>query len=463
MERRLHDDGAPRLLVETLAHQYRQLLEHQSGYLRRAAIEPVTALPDADALPAAEGDPELLARVAMIKLNGGLGTGMGLESTKSLIPVREGLSFLDIIIRQVLCLRRERDVTLPLLLMNSFVTHAETQDALRAYPELARGQGDLPVAFQQHRVPKIRQDDYTPLHWPSRPALEWCPPGHGDLYTVLCATGLLARLLERGFSYAFISNADNLGARLDPRILRYLAERQLPFLMEVADRHAADSKGGHLARGRAGQLLLREAAQCPPDETDDFQDIARYRYFNTNNLWLNLPALRDRLAGTGPVLDLPLIVNSKTADPNDPASPPVYQLETAMGAAIALFPGAEALRVPRTHFAPVKSTSDLLAVRSDLYELTAEWQLRPRWTAEHELPVVDLDARFYKRLQDFEERFPKGAPLLRACRNLKILGDIRFGGGVVLEGRVNLAHEGSLPAQIPDGARLTGRGEPMVV
>ena len=108
--------------------------------------------------------------------------------------------------------------------------------------------GDLPADFVQNREPKIRADDLAPVSWPPNPELEWCPPGHGDLYTALVTSGMLDTLLDHGYEYAFVSNADNLGAVLDPRILAWFAAEELPFLMEVADRTEADRKGGHLAR-----------------------------------------------------------------------------------------------------------------------------------------------------------------------------------------------------------------------
>ena len=118
--------------------------------------------------------------------------------------------------------------------------------------------------------------------------------------------------------------------------------------------------------------MLRETAQTPEEDLEALQDTARHRYFNCNNLWVSLPALKTLLDERDGVLGLPLIVNEKTVDPSDPASPAVIQLETAMGAAIEVFDGAAALRVPRKRFAPVKTTDDLLVVRSDAYSLTDE-------------------------------------------------------------------------------------------
>jgi len=290
-------------------------------------------------------------------------------------------------------------------------------------------------------------------------ALKWCPPGHGDLYPALVSSGALDALEAAGIEYAFVSNADNLGAVVDPAILGYLAEHRVPFLMEVADRTAADRKGGHLARRASdGQLLLRERAQCPDESLGAFEDVTRHRYFNTNNLWLHLPTVRRLLDERDGVLGLPLIVNAKTVDPRDPESPGVYQLETAMGAAIATIPGAQALRVERARFAPVKTTADLLAVRSDAYTLTADQRVIPNPDRDPALPPLDvrLDKAHYGLIDRLDARFPHGPPSLLECAELEVQGDVVFGRDVRCVGHVRLEHRGPEPRQIPDGEVLQG-------
>jgi UTP--glucose-1-phosphate uridylyltransferase len=309
----------------------------------------------------------------------------------------------------------------------------------------------------QHKVPKVAQADLTPVAWPVNPDWEWAPPGHGDIYTALVTSGMLDTLLGVGIEYAFVSNADNLGAFIDPAILGYFVNNRLPFLMEVADRTAVDRKGGHLARrAEDGRLILRESAQCPAEDMDAFQDIVRHRYFNTNNLWLDLPALNALLEATGGILGLPMIRNSKTVDPRDPNSTPVYQLETAMGAAISLFDGAGAVRVSRTRFAPVKTCDDLLAVRSDAYVLTDDYRIVPNPVRQSGTPVVSLDPRFYKLIDDLEARFPYGPPSLVECERLTVKGDVRFGRGMVCRGDVEVVNAGSRQAVVGDGVVLDG-------
>jgi UTP--glucose-1-phosphate uridylyltransferase len=392
-------------------------------------------------------------RAVVIKLNGGLGTSMGMTGPKSLLPVKEGLTFLDIIVRQVLALRERFGAGLPLVLMNSFATREETLAALERHPGVA---ADVPIDFVQNKVPKLRADDLQPASWPDNPALEWAPPGHGDLYTALAGSGMLRTLLERGYRYAFLSNSDNLGAVLEPRILAWFAREQIPFLMEVADRTEADRKGGHIARGPGGGLLLRESAQTPDEDLVAFQDVGRHRYFNTNTLWVDLQALAERLERQGGFLGLPMIANRKTVDPSDPSSTEVIQLETAMGAAIGVFDGAQAIRVPRARLSPVKTTNDLLPVRSDAYLLTEESQVRLAPERHDSPPIVDLDERFYKLVGDFEPRFPAGPPSLLGCERLSVKGDVVFGRDVVVRGSVTVNHAGEEQLHLADGTVLEG-------
>jgi UTP--glucose-1-phosphate uridylyltransferase len=433
--------------LAALRRRLGQLEERQAGCLPGEALEPLADLPCLDGLP---GPPpgrarEVLDRLVVIKLNGGLGTSMGLSGPKSLLEVKPGTSFLDVLVTQVLAARERHGARLPLVLMNSAATRAPSLKALRRYDGL--GVPGVPPDFLQGREPKLRADDLWPVQWPADPELEWCPPGHGDIYTALAASGTLDALLDDGLRYAFVSNSDNLGALADVRLAAWLAAQQVPFALEAVRGTPADRKGGHLARYQ-GRVVLRETAQVPGGDTS-FSDVERWRWYNTNNIWIDLRALKNLQAADPAAPALPLIVNRKTVDPRDPASTPVIQLESAMGAAIGSIPGARALHVPRSRFAPVKTTDDLLVVRSDAYELTGDGQMRPGFGGPG--PVVWLDKAFYQLLPDFERRFPAGAPSLRRCRRFEVVGDVTFGAGVTAVGDVRVAG----PCHVPDGEVLS--------
>lgn len=442
-------EGLPEVVIRTFAHSYSQLVQGETGLIPEEDIRPVDDLPDSESLPAhfEQRGREELPRTVLVKLNGGLGTGMGLEKAKSLLPVKDGLSFLDIIARQALASE------IPLVLMNSFSTSDDSLAALATYPAL---KGDIPLDFLQHKVPKVRQDDFSPAECPDASELEWNPPGHGDIYTALITSGLLDLLLQKGYRYAFVSNADNLGAVVDTSILGYLTDSQVPFLMEVADRTEADRKGGHLACSPDGQLLLREAAQCPAEDEGSFQDVSRHRYFNTNSLWLNLEKLKEILDQTQGVLGLPPIYNRKTVDPRDADSTPVIQIETAMGSAISVIDGAAAIRVPRTRFAPVKTTDDLLIVRSDAYLLNKNFCVVRNPECRQGPPVVRLDGRYFKLIDEFDNRFPAGIPSLLNCSRFTVTGDVLFGKETSCDGDVVIENGTDEQLFIDDFTRLGG-------
>lgn len=447
-EARMREANMGDAIVRAFQHSYAALLAGRTGMLAESSIQPVTELPQIDAGHSGwTGNDSLLSQTVIVKLNGGLGTSMGLDNPKSLLVVKNGLSFLDIIAQQLLRVRRASRVDLRFLLMNSFSTSAPTLDWLKHNPDMGAPDD---VELMQNRIPKVDAESFRPARWTANPNLEWCPPGHGDLYPSLLGSGWLERLLEDGVRFMFVSNADNLGATMDSAILGHFANSNRSFLMEVCERSAADRKGGHLAQ-RDGQLLLRESAQCPDADQDSFQDITRHRFFNTNNLWLRLDRLKELLDRNGGMIPLPVMRNSKTVDPRDPGSPKVIQLETAMGAAIECFDDAGAIAVPRSRFAPVKTTSDLLAVRSDAYDLTQDFRVTLNAAREGKPPSVDLDKDYCKLVDQLEASLTAGVPSLKECSSLKTQGAVRFSDRNVIRGNVSITNTSTSPALLPPG------------
>lgn len=443
-------DGLPEAAIAVFGDYYRQLESGQTGLILEETIEPLLDPPMLSDLEVdLDAAREALDRTVIIKLNGGLGTSMGLDKAKNLLPLRDGLTFLDVIVRQVLAARERHGVRLPLLLMNSFRTAADTEQALAAYPELARD--GLPLGFVQNREPKLTADGLEPVEWPADPELEWCPPGHGDLYIALQTSGVLDQLIEAGYQYANVCNGDNLGTAPSPQIAGWFAASGAPYAAEVCHRTVNDRKGGHLAIRKADQqLILRDTAQTADDEMDYFTDEHRHPFFHTNNLWFDLVMLRDALVERASVLGLPMIRNEKTVDPSDKSSTKVIQIESAMGAAVEVFDGATAICVGRDRFLPVKTTNELLLLRSDLYELDEDYRLV---AATDATVKVNLDPEHFKLVQDFDARFA-GPIGLREATSFTVQGDWSFGTDVSVVGAVELPAEDA--RRVDDGTVLRG-------
>lgn len=453
---RMRDVELPEAVIKNFERLFSDILHGKTGIITEEEIEPVTDVTAFEDIAGCDETvshgQELLRSLAVIRLNGGLGTTMGLDRAKSLLAVKEGLSFNDIIARQILDLRKRFNVEIPLVHMTSFSTDRDVCEAMAAYPELSPD--DLPVSFLQHRHPKIYADTMTPAN-EADDELNWNPPGHGDIYAALLASGLAQKLLDSGRRYVFVANADNLGATIEPAILGFFAKSGAPFLMETAERTAADAKGGHLARRRdSGRLVLRESSQAPtlPEGgvIPDFRDITKYRHFNTNNIWLDLQAVADEASKHDGSIPLPLIANKKTVNPRDRLSRKVIQIESAMGAAIEVFEGSVALQVPRARFAPVKSNNDLLVVRSDVYRLGSDFRLEvnPDRTCAG-LPLVSLENKYFGLISDFEQRMQVIPSLLHAV-SLSVEGDVSFVRPLEIRGRVSVVAGSEVATTIPE-------------
>jgi len=435
-QHKMADAGESALAVDVFTQYFKQLEAGVTGLIPEDSIDPIVEAPSIDDVEVSPAEAQdALDKTVLIKLNGGLGTSMGMSKAKSLLPVRGQKTFLDIIVDQVMYAREHYGVRLPLLFMNSFRTREDTLSRLPA-DFAAR---DLPVDFLQGMEPKLLVDSLEPVEWPADPSLEWCPPGHGDIYTTLVDTGLVDQLLDQGYRYLATANSDNLGAAPSAEIAGWFAASGADYAPEICRRTPADRKGGHLATRKSdGRTILRDTAQTPDEDMDFFTDVDRHPYFHTNNLWFNLESLRDLLGESAGVVGLPLIRNRKNVDPSDSTSPQVYQIECAMGAIVERFANARPIVVARARFLPVKTTNDLLTVQSDAYELGEDSQLV---LAVDEAPLVDLDPEFYKKIKDFTQRFEQ-VPSLAKTRSLTVRGDWTFRGDVAFEGDVTLSGQG---------------------
>ncbi|XP_028126593.1 UTP--glucose-1-phosphate uridylyltransferase [Camellia sinensis] len=387
---------------------------------------------------------KLLDKLVVLKLNGGLGTTMGCTGPKSVIEVRNGLTFLDLIVIQIESLNSKYGCNVPLLLMNSFNTHDDTQKIVEKYAK-----SNIEVhTFNQSQYPRLVVEDFMPVPCKGNTSKDgWYPPGHGDVFPSLKNSGKLDALLSQGKEYVFVANSDNLGAVVDLKILNHLIRNKNEYCMEVTPKTLADVKGGTLI-SYDGKVQLLEIAQVPDSHVNEFKSIEKFKIFNTNNLWVNLHAIK-RLVETN-ALKMEIIPNPKEVD-----GIKVMQLETAAGAAIRFFDHAIGINGPRSRFLPVKASSDLLLVQSDLYTLNDGYVTRNKARANPANPSIELGPEF-KKVADFLSRF-KSIPSIIELDSLKVTGDVWFGSGITLKGKVVIAAKSGVKLEIPDGAVIANK------
>nr|CAG31629.1 hypothetical protein RCJMB04_8o6 [Gallus gallus] len=394
----------------------------------------------------------VLNKLVVVKLNGGLGTSMGCKGPKSLIGVRNENTFLDLTVQQIEHLNKTYNTDVPLVLMNSFNTDEDTKKILQKY-SLSRVKI---YTFNQSRYPRINKETLLPIakdvSYSGENTECWYPPGHGDIYGSFYNSGLLDNLIAEGKEYIFVSNIDNLGATVDLYILNHLMNppngKRCEFVMEVTNKTRADVKGGTLTQYE-NKLRLVEIAQVPKAHVDEFKSVSKFKIFNTNNLWIALSAIK-RLQEKN-AIDMEIIVNPKTLD----GGLNVIQLETAVGAAIKSFENSLGINVPRSRFLPVKTTSDLLLVMSNLYSLNAGSLTMSEKREFPAVPLVKLGSSFTK-VQDYLRRF-ESIPDMLELDHLTVSGDVTFGKNVSLKGTVIIIANHGDRIDIPAGAVLENK------
>ncbi|KAL0236538.1 hypothetical protein GEMRC1_003120 [Eukaryota sp. GEM-RC1] len=366
----------------------------------------------------------LLKRVVVLKLNGGLGTSMGCSGPKSLIEVQNGKTFLDLVVDQLNYLNNEYDCEVPLVLMNSFNTDHQTKEALSNASSNVRV-----LTCIQSQFPRLDKTTWEPVATSKDHPEEWYPPGHGDVFRTLKRSGLLESLQLEGRDIVFLSNIDNLGATLDSSILKYMTLGH-DYVAEQTTKTAADIKGGCVIQYE-NRITLLETAQVPQDHMHEFTSIAKFPFFNTNNIWFSLPAVTQLLESSE--LHMDVIINPKKLNDR-----PVLQLEQAVGSAIGSFKNAGAVVVGRDRFLPVKKTNDLFLMKSNLFipdngKLTknpsAKW-----WSFNDLAPPVRLGSNFVT-VDQFIQSVPVIPDISELC-HLTVSGAVSFGEGIKLSGTV---------------------------
>ena len=427
--------------IRAFLRLYREAIGKGEGgiWMNEKDLDPVMHVPIIEAPPSTQrkSAEHFFSQCVVLKLNGGLGSSMGLTCAKALLDIKKNLNVLDVLFLQL----EKHPIVSPLILFNSHHTSAATMRYIHTRKN-EHFSKTIPAVTEliQHNIPRLCPQTHVPVQSPGKEGISWCPPGHGNVYNILYESGTIDTLLECGYKYLFISNSDNLGATLDADLATYFASSSLSFMMEVCRRRNEDQKGGHLAyRKRDGLWIVREAAQCSEQDRAFFADVHKYRYFNTNNLWMKLRDLKKKLVEWKGLLPLPVLRSTKPIDIQVSSSPKCWQLETAAGAAITLFGSkAKPIVVSRDRFRPIKFLHDLMFFRSDATKITRKGELRDICS---EPPRILLDELSYQRMGDLEALLKDNIPSLRFCTSLELVGQFQFSANVVLIGAVRFVNK----------------------
>jgi len=385
---------------------------------------------------------EHLEHVVVVKLNGGRSTSMGGAVPKCFVQAKNSMSFLDIAMKRIMYLNDRFKVEIPLVLMDSFFTNQATEKIVGRTPLLI-------MNFIQNEYPRLVAQDFSILD--TNTEEDWCPAGHGDFYISFYESGLLHKLLELGYRWVFISNIDNLCADVSPHLLGLMIDGGHDFMMEVTRKTRADVKGGAPAfiKGHPGLL---EIAQVAPEHEQEFQDIDKFRYFNTNNLWIDIEAIRDKIEAKS--LKIPTILNPKTIMNKE-----IIQIETAMGAAMGAFSKPAAIAVPRSRFFPIKKMKDLLILQSDAFLLDEQYRIVPNNRRPERLPFLPevVFGNGFMADNELANWFADPATLsLVEAESLAVNGKVFFEKNVVVKGKVEVTQQGEEQLRIAEGTVLEG-------
>ncbi|KAH9724769.1 UTP--glucose-1-phosphate uridylyltransferase [Citrus sinensis] len=375
----------------------------------------------------------LLDKLVVVKFNGALGTNMGFSGPKSAIEVKNNLTPLDLMVDQVESLNSKYGCNVPLLLMDTAETHDRVQKVLEKYSNSKVDIHSLSLSQQPHEKSfegHSRKDKLYPSS------------DHSVVFLSLMKSGTLDLLLVQGKEYALVVDSDNVAAVADPKIFNHLIQNQIEYCMEVAPVPSIDLRNS-LINLRPGKFQLVDITQNPTKQSG-----GKFKFINTRSMWVNLRAIK-RLIDTD---ELKVENFSSSKEVNDDQ---IISRGTAADSAIQFFDHTIGINVAQSRYLPVNSTSDLLLLQSDLYTADEGILVQNPARDNPANPSIELGPEFEK-VNDFQSRF-KSIPSIINLDSLKVEGDVWFGAGITLKGKVSIVAKPGMKLEIPDGIVLENK------
>lgn len=375
----------------------------------------------------------LLDKLVVVKFNGALGTNMGFSGPKSAIEVKNNLTPLDLMVDQVESLNSKYGCNVPLLLMDTAETHDHVQKVLEKYSNSKVDIHSLSLSQQPHEKSfegHSRKDKLYPSS------------DHSVVFLSLMKSGTLDLLLVQGKEYALVVDSDNVAAVADPKIFNHLIQNQIEYCMEVAPVPSIDLRNS-LINLRPGKFQLVDITQNPTKQSG-----GKFKFINTRSMWVNLRAIK-RLIDTD---ELKIENFSSSKEVNDDQ---IISRGTGADSAIQFFDHTIGINVAQSRYLPVNSTSDLLLLQSDLYTADEGILVQNPARDNPANPSIELGPEFEK-VNDFQSRF-KSIPSIINLDSLKVEGDVWFGAGITLKGKVSIVAKPGMKLEIPDGIVLENK------
>ncbi len=285
----------------------------------------------------------------VVVLNGGMATRFG-GVVKGVVDVVHNKSFIGLKMQDILRMQEACGGKIQVYMMNSFATDEATREHFATHDNFGLD-ADQITHFTQFI--SVRMTEEGDLLLDEDGAISPYGPGHGDFAPALRASGCLKQFLDGGGEYLFLTNVDNLGARVSPAILGHHIQHKAEVSVEVAPKWPGDVGGSpYLCDGK---LQLVEQIRYPDDFDPDIVDV-----FNTNTFHFNAQSLdRDFELGW-------YYVEKKAGEQK------AVQVERLVGE-MTRFLKSNFIRVKRTgsrtRFFPIKTPEDLESGLEEIREL----------------------------------------------------------------------------------------------
>lgn len=352
--------------------------------------------------PVPEGLSEkvLLEKLVIVKFNGSLGTRIGFSGPKCTMEIGGGLTCLDLIINQIEDLNAKYGCNIPLLLLNAGSAHRGVLKFLEKHPNknihcVPQSSLHLDSFSNSSAKGQDNEDEMNSFNL-------------AEVVLPLVNSGKLGELSSQGKEFILMLGSDNLAQVVDLKILYHMMENDIGFCLEVMPKSSE----------------IEESKQSQNEEDTPIPTTKKNWKF-VDTVWMGIQSIENILEG-------------RAAEENLTISK--------------LFDNHFSLSVPKSRYLPVEATSDLFLLQSDLYTLSEGTVTRNTARENPTDPSIELGPLF-KTVNDFQERF-KSIPSIIGLDSLKVAGDVSFGTGITLKGKVNIHARPGTRIEIPDGAVL---------